>query len=288
MVFQDALASLNPVFTVGHQIGEAISVHNPSLGKEQVREKVVTLLDMVGIPNPSSRVDSYPHEFSGGMRQRAMIAMAISNDPTVLIADEPTTALDVTIQAQVLEVFERIQERTNSAIILITHDLGVVAGMVDRVLVMYAGKPAETGTVDELFYRSRHPYTLGLLASLPRLDEETREDRLHRIKGQPPSLIFVPPGCSFHPRCEYAQLPEPCATVVPPLYPTDEPGHLSACHFANELESLRPHEAIVDDATPAAFSGSFVDVGALIEAAPPTNPSIGQELRMGPRGEGEA
>src|SRR5207253_3389333 len=153
-----------------------------------VREKVVNLLDIVGIPNPSARVDQYPHEFSGGMRQRAMIAMAISNDPRVLIADEPTTALDVTIQAQVLEVLERIQDRTNSAIILITHDLGVVAGMVDRVLVMYAGKPVETGTVDELFYGSRHPYTRGLLASLPRLNQEARDERLYRIRGQPPSL----------------------------------------------------------------------------------------------------
>ena len=250
MVFQDALAALNPVFTVGHQIAEAIKVHHPNESKETIREKVMTLLDMVGISNPGSRADNFPHEFSGGMRQRAMIAMAISNDPTVLIADEPTTALDVTIQAQVLEVLERIQERTRSAIILITHDLGVVAGMVDRVLVMYAGKPVETGTVDELFYRSRHPYTLGLLASLPRLDQDARDERLHRIKGQPPSLIFVPPGCAFHPRCEYAVTPEPCAQTVPPLNPTAEPGHLSACHFAGELDQRRPHEAMVDDTAP--------------------------------------
>jgi oligopeptide/dipeptide ABC transporter ATP-binding protein len=236
--------------------------------KKELRERSIELLDMVGIPNPASRVDNFPHEFSGGMRQRAMIAMAIANDPTVLIADEPTTALDVTIQAQVLEVLERIQERTRSAIILITHDLGVVAGMVDRVLVMYAGKPVETGTVDELFYRSRHPYTLGLLASLPRLNQETRDDRLHRIKGQPPSLIFVPPGCSFHPRCEYAQLPEPCASAVPPLYPTDDPGHLSACHFANALDSLKPHDSLVDDATPAALTADVtgLDVQASVES----------------------
>jgi oligopeptide/dipeptide ABC transporter ATP-binding protein len=252
MVFQDALAALNPVFTVGHQIAEAIKVHHPDMSKDRVHDKVVELLDMVGIPNAKSRVDNFPHEFSGGMRQRAMIAMAISNDPTVLIADEPTTALDVTIQAQVLEVLERVQERTNSAIVLITHDLGVVAGMVDRVMVMYAGKPVETGTVDEIFYQSRHPYTLGLLASLPRLDQETRDDRLHRIKGQPPSLIFVPPGCAFHPRCEYAHLPDPCSVTVPALVDTPEPGHRSACHFANELDSIRPHEAVVDDSTPAA------------------------------------
>src|SRR3954452_21557381 len=252
MVFQDALAALNPVFTVGQQIAEAIHVHQPELNKDQVRDKTIDLLDMVGIPNPKVRVENYPHEFSGGMRQRAMIAMAISNDPVVLIADEPTTALDVTIQAQVLEVFERIQERTSSAIVLITHDLGVIAGMVDRVLVMYAGKPVEIGTVDELFYGSRHPYTLGLLASLPRLNEDSRESRLHRIKGQPPSLIFVPPGCAFHPRCEYAQLPEPCATATPVLYPTEQPGHLAACHFADELDRIRPHDAIVDDTAPVA------------------------------------
>jgi oligopeptide/dipeptide ABC transporter ATP-binding protein len=254
MVFQDALAALNPVFTVGHQIAEAIKVHRPEMNKSDIRGRVVELLDLVGIPNPKSRVDSYPHEFSGGMRQRAMIAMAISNDPTVLIADEPTTALDVTIQAQVLDVLERIQERTNSAIILITHDLGVVAGMADRVLVMYAGKPVETATVDELFYESRHPYTLGLLASLPRLDLETKQDRLHRIKGQPPSLIFVPPGCAFHPRCEYAELPSPCQTEVPPLIPTTRPGHESACHFANELDRRKPHDAAVDDTSPAAIT----------------------------------
>jgi oligopeptide/dipeptide ABC transporter ATP-binding protein len=251
MVFQDALAALNPVYTVGAQIAEAIKIHHDDVDKKELRKRTIELLDMVGIPNPSSRVDNYPHEFSGGMRQRAMIAMAISNDPTVLIADEPTTALDVTIQAQVLEVLERVQDRTRTAIVLITHDLGVVAGMVDRVLVMYAGKPVETGTVDEIFYQSRHPYTLGLLASLPRLDQDTRDERLHRIKGQPPSLIFVPPGCSFHPRCEYAQLPEPCATLVPELQPTAEPGHLSACHRKHELGRIEPHEAVVDDSAPA-------------------------------------
>jgi peptide/nickel transport system ATP-binding protein len=252
MVFQDALAALNPVFPVGHQIAEAIKVHHGDISKHELHDRVVGLLDLVGIPNAKSRYSSYPHEFSGGMRQRVMIAMAISNDPAVLIADEPTTALDVTIQAQVLEVLERIQDRTSSAIILITHDLGVIAGMGDRVMVMYAGKPVETGTVDEMFYSSRHPYTLGLLASLPRLDQESKDHRLHRIKGQPPSLIFVPPGCAFHPRCEYAQLPEPCATAVPPLYPTPEAGHLSACHFAEELDAMRPHEALVDDTAPVA------------------------------------
>jgi oligopeptide/dipeptide ABC transporter ATP-binding protein len=237
MVFQDALAALNPVFTVGNQIEEAIASHQPKIGRQAKRKKAIELLDLVGIPNPETRVDQFPHEFSGGMRQRAMIAMAISNEPDVLIADEPTTALDVTIQAQVLEVLERIQERTNSAIILITHDLGVVAGVADRVLVMYAGRPAEMGTVEEIFYASRHPYTLGLLASLPRLDVGDKRGRLYRIKGQPPSLIFVPSGCPFHPRCDFAKLPEPCATERPELriiehaYAT----HQSACHFAESL-----------------------------------------------------
>ena len=242
MVFQDALASLNPVFTVGAQISEAIKIHHPDDKRDVVRKKVVDLLEIVGIPNPSSRVDQYPHEFSGGMRQRAMIAMAISNDPAVLIADEPTTALDVTIQAQVLEVLERIQERTDSAIVLITHDLGVVAGMADRVMVMYAGKPVELGSVDQIFYDPRHPYTIGLLASLPRLDVgDKTEERLHRIKGQPPSLIFVPPGCSFHPRCEFAQFP-PCGTDVPELREVGELNHLSACHFADAMQQVNPED----------------------------------------------
>src|SRR5437867_4379546 len=206
MVFQDALAALNPVYKVGSQVAEAIKVHE-DVPSHELRERVVKLLDLVGIPNPKARADQYPHEYSGGMRQRAMIAMAIANDPDVLIADEPTTALDVTIQAQVLEVLERVQDRTNSAIVLITHDLGVVAGVADRVLVMYAGRPVETGNVDQIFYKPQHPYTLGLLASLPRLDQNAEGMRLYRIRGQPPSLIHVPTGCAFHPRCDYAQLP---------------------------------------------------------------------------------
>ena len=248
MVFQDALAALNPVYTVGSQIAEAIKVHHHDVGKEDLRNRVVSLLDIVGIPNPKERAGQYPHEYSGGMRQRAMIAMAISNDPDLLIADEPTTALDVTIQAQVLEVLERVQERTESAILLITHDLGVVAGMADRVIVMYAGKQAELGRVDDIFYRPRHPYTLGLLASLPRLDEESRGLRLHRIKGQPPSLIFVPPGCAFHPRCEFARLPEPCQTEIPLLRTVDADDHWAACHFAEDLRDVS-REQLLEEAT---------------------------------------
>ncbi len=203
MVFQDALAALNPVLTIGDQIAEAIMVHEARPASE-LRDRAVELIDIVGIPSPHERVDQYPHELSGGLRQRAMIAMAIANEPDVLIADEPTTALDVTIQAQVLEVIDRIQERTNTAMILITHDLGVVAGTADRVLVMYAGRPVEVGSVDEIFYQSRHPYTRGLLGSLPRLDGQSRRRRLYRIKGQPPSLIHLPSGCAFHPRCDFA------------------------------------------------------------------------------------
>jgi len=195
---------------------------------------VIHLLDLVGIPNPRDRATQYPHEYSGGMRQRAMIAMSIANDPDVIIADEPTTALDVTIQAQVLEVFERIQERTSSALLLITHDLGVVAGVTDRILVMYAGRQVETGTVDDVFYRPSHPYTQGLLASLPRLDRKREVgERLHRIKGQPPSLIFLPPGCSFTPRCPNA-VAGTCDVERPALRDVDR-GHASACHFATEL-----------------------------------------------------
>jgi oligopeptide/dipeptide ABC transporter ATP-binding protein len=238
MVFQDALASLNPVYTVGNQIAEAITTHHDR-SRAEIRERVVELLDLVGIPSPRERADQYPHEFSGGMRQRAMIAMTIANDPQVLIADEPTTALDVTIQAQVLEVLERIQERTNSAILLITHDLGVVAGMADRVMVMYAGRQAELGEVDDIFYEPCHPYTRGLLASLPRLDSSSDGEPLFRIKGQPPSLIHVPPGCAFHPRCEHAQVPGLCNRERPELrHVGSGTTHESACHFAETFVNV--------------------------------------------------
>ncbi|MBA2607694.1 MAG: ABC transporter ATP-binding protein [Actinobacteria bacterium] len=235
MVFQDALTALNPVFKVGDQIAEAIKVHHDVSGPDLER-RVVGLLETVGIPNPKDRAGQYPHEFSGGMRQRAMIAMSIANEPAVLIADEPTTALDVTIQAQVLEVFERIQERTRSSVILITHDLGVVAGTADRVVVMYAGREVEMANVDDLFYNPRHPYTRGLLASLPRVDG-SRLSRLNRIKGQPPSLIAVPSGCAFHPRCDDAEVPGRCDLIRPELR-TIEQRHRAACHFAEQLPPL--------------------------------------------------
>src|SRR5262249_15921395 len=191
---------------------------------------VVESLDLAGIPQPRERARQYPHEFAGGMRQRAMIAMAIANDPKVLIADEPTTALDVTIQAQVLDVFERVQDRTNTSIVLITHDLGVVAGVADRVVVMYAGRHVEAGTVDQIFYESKHPYARGLLESLPRLDQRYGDERLTRINGQPPSLIFLPPGCAFHPRCRYADLRGVCVKDRPELREVG-PAHAAACHF---------------------------------------------------------
>ena len=241
MVFQDPMTSLNPVHTVGQQVAEMIRLHEEGASRKSARERAIELLRLVGIPQPEKRVDMYPHEFSGGMRQRAMIAMAISCNPDLLIADEPTTALDVTIQAQVLEVLRKIQEETNTAIMLITHDLGIVAGMADRVMVMYAGRQAEMGGVDGIFYDSRHPYTLGLLASLPRLDERGKGPRLHPVRGQPPSLLRVPPGCPFHPRCEFARLPDPCQTEVPAFREVGGDHH-AACHFAEEVAQVRPED----------------------------------------------
>ena len=234
MVFQDAFAALNPLHRVGAQVEEAIRVHHPDMSRRMRQERVLDLLGLVGIPNPRARARDYPHQFSGGMRQRVMIAIAIANEPALLIADEPTTALDVTTQAQVLEVLQRVRERTGAAMLLITHDLGVVAGVASRVLVMYAGRVVETGPVRDIFHHPAHPYTVGLLASLPRLDQGGNR-RLVRIPGQPPSLIDVPPGCAFHPRCPFARVPEPCRTTVPALQSPAENGHESACHFADEV-----------------------------------------------------
>ncbi|HEY4409475.1 MAG TPA: ABC transporter ATP-binding protein [Acidimicrobiia bacterium] len=237
MIFQDPMTSLNPVLTVGFQIAEAIEAHRPDTDRKGRLARAAELLDLVGIPNATTRVRQYPHEFSGGMRQRAMIAMAIANDPDLLVADEPTTALDVTIQAQIMAVLERAQEATGAAIVLITHDLGVVAGTADRVMVMYAGRAAETGTIYDVFGHSRHPYTLGLLASLPRLDDTGRE-RLVPIPGSPPSMVHPPPGCAFNPRCPYARAL--CKAEMPVLRPIEGTGQCSACHFAEDLNGARP------------------------------------------------
>jgi oligopeptide/dipeptide ABC transporter ATP-binding protein len=239
MVFQDPMTSLNPVLKVGKQIGEAIRAHN-RIGAEEARKRAIRLLALVGIPNPEQRFGQYPHEFSGGMRQRAMIAMAIANEPKLLIADEPTTALDVTIQAQILEVLKKAQEETHAATILITHDLGLIAEMADRVLVMYAGKVVELTDVHTLFTAPRHPYTVGLMDSLPRLTVD--EEWLRPIPGQPPSLINRPPGCPFHPRCFLRQGRMRCVEEEPPLRPIGQ-AHLSACHFAEELEGRVGHLA---------------------------------------------
>jgi peptide/nickel transport system ATP-binding protein len=231
MIFQDPMTSLNPVLTVGRQLGEAIKTHFPDTKEAELKRRVVELLRLVGVPNPETRYTQYPHEFSGGMRQRAMIAMGMSNSPSLLIADEPTTALDVTIQAQVLEVLKRVQQETEAATILITHDLGIVAEMCDRVLVMYAGHIVESGTVEMIFRSPRHPYTIGLMNSLPKLTED--EEWLEPITGAPPSLINLPPGCPFHPRCFLAR--ERCRQENPPLAPVEGSTHLSACHFSEEL-----------------------------------------------------
>jgi len=202
MIFQDPMTSLNPVYRIGEQIAEAIRTHE-SIDKRGAKKRAVELLRQVGIPNPETRVDDFPHQFSGGMRQRAMIAMALSCNPDILIADEPTTALDVTIQAQIIELISRLKDDFNSAVILITHDLGVVADIADEIVVMYAGRVVERAATRELFYNPQMPYTWGLLGSIPRLDRP-RPDRLHSIKGAPPSLINAPPGCRFRPRCPHA------------------------------------------------------------------------------------
>jgi peptide/nickel transport system ATP-binding protein len=231
MIFQDPLSSLHPYFSVGSQIVEAYRVHHPDATKKQARQRAVDMLGRVGIPEPSARVDDYPHQFSGGMRQRVMIAMALCNDPGLLIADEPTTALDVTVQAQILDLIHDLQSEFGSAVVMITHDLGVVAELSDDILVMYAGRVAEYGSAADIFGQPGHPYTWGLLASMPRMDRE-RLTRLVPIPGTPPSLIRVPSGCPFHPRCRYGHLNGGRSeTEVPELRATEETGHLVACHL---------------------------------------------------------
>ncbi|MET4096280.1 peptide/nickel transport system ATP-binding protein [Arthrobacter sp. UYCu712] len=238
MVFQDPLSSLTPVYTVGNQIIEALTVHNPTMSKQAKEARAAELLAMVGIPSPKDRLKAFPHEFSGGMRQRVMIAIAIANNPRVLIADEPTTALDVTIQAQVLEVLHTAQEETGAAVVMITHDLGVVAGMADDIMVMYAGKPVETGTVDDIYYNPRMPYTMGLLGAVPRVDTAEKSS-LVPIEGIPPNLIHTPTGCSFAPRCPLVS--DACLHGEPELWPVAGSGgssdmeHKAACIKTDSL-----------------------------------------------------
>jgi len=234
MIFQDPLSSLNPVYRIGKQVGEGLMIHK-GYSKKQALARAVELLDMVGIPNPAERARDYPHQFSGGMRQRAMIAMALACDPEVLIADEPTTALDVTIQAQILELMQGIQKEHGTAIIMITHDLGVVADMADRILVMYAGCPVEYGTTNQIFYEPTHPYTWGLMRSIPKRTFGDKKE-LTPIQGNPPSLIDLPPGCSFSARCPYA---EPGCSAEKPVMQEVGPGHFSSCLFSSDAGFLQ-------------------------------------------------
>jgi len=225
MIFQDPMTSLNPVYRIGEQVVEAIRAHE-TVDKPTAQRRAVELLRQVGIPNPESRVDDFPHQFSGGMRQRAMIAMALSCNPAILIADEPTTALDVTIQAQIVELISQLKDDFNSAVIMITHDLGVVADIADEIVVMYAGRVVERAPTRELFYDPQMPYTWGLLGSIPRLDRP-KPERLHSIEGAPPSLIQLPPGCKFRPRCPHAF--DKCMQETGLENRVETPGHLDRC-----------------------------------------------------------
>jgi peptide/nickel transport system ATP-binding protein len=252
MIFQDPLSSLHPFYKVGWQLIEAIRIHQ-DVSKAAARKRAIELLRMVGIPDPGGRIDAYPHEFSGGMRQRAMIAMALANDPKVLIADEPTTALDVTVQSQILDLIARLQRELDMAVVLITHDLGVVAEHADEIAVMYAGKVVEQGPTDVIFYAPEHPYTWGLLKSIPRLDRP-RDEPLVPISGRPPSLIALPGGCSFNPRCPYVR--DRHRRVEPKLEPAgDQNGHLVSCLLESsvrrqiwtELREGKLPEAVLKD-----------------------------------------
>jgi peptide/nickel transport system ATP-binding protein len=235
MIFQDPMTSLNPVYRIGAQIAEAIRAHE-EIDKRGARARAVELLRQVGIPNPESRVDDYPHQFSGGMRQRAMIAMALSCNPSILIADEPTTALDVTIQAQIVDLIGRLKDDFKSAVIFITHDLGVIAEIADEIIVMYAGRVVEQGSTRDVFYDPQMPYTWGLLGSIPRLDRP-RVERLHTIDGAPPSLINLPEGCKFRPRCPHAF--EKCMEEPQLENRVEAPGHLDRCWL--DVEFKRDH-----------------------------------------------
>jgi oligopeptide transport system ATP-binding protein len=259
MIFQDPMTSLNPVMTISRQIGEALQIHVNMTGK-QARARTLDLLKLVGIPSAEQRLDHYPHQFSGGMRQRVMIAIALSCNPKLLIADEPTTALDVTIQAQILDLLGRLKNEFNTAVIFITHDLGVVAGLCDRVIVMYGGRIMEEADTMELYTDPRHPYTLGLLNSVPRLDEE-RKERLEPIPGMPPDLINSPPGCPFYPRCTYRISRN--RLEMPPLLDV-KPGHRLACFV--DVRTAEQHA--IEDEQGVQLASEQRDDRAGIESTP--------------------
>jgi oligopeptide/dipeptide ABC transporter ATP-binding protein len=271
VIFQDPLTSLHPLYKVGWQITEMIRAHDKTVTRAQATERAIELLGHVGIPRPRERVNDYPHQFSGGMRQRAMIAMAISLNPKLIIADEPTTALDATVQAQILDLLLRLQKDSDTALLMITHDLGVVADIADDVMVMYAGRAAEKAAKRDIFYQPHHPYTKGLLESIPR-STAAAADRLRPITGQPPSLIRLPPGCAFHPRCAYVM--DRCLTDQPDLHPVGDAGeHRSACWL--------PAAAIGLTEAAEALRTQTVELGRTHRAA-----QIAQAIAAAPEAEG--